>query len=158
MATADQNVQMGPQLRHTLQQRASCQTHILAANGSSSRFCRTNKIFKQSNPGKMVQFLLLGVAELVSLLLLVPSINAKGHADCCPVTTFLTWVLRRGQYQHFMPAMVIKRNLLSELKKEYLFRLSRSQRQMASQAISDLCKDLLQFPLFASKNIIAMFY
>ena len=139
MATADQNVQMGPQLRHTLQQRASCQAHILAlaANGSSSRFCRTNKIFKQSNPGKMVQFLLLGVAERVSLLLLVPSINAKGHVDCCPVTTFLTWVLRRGQYQHFMPAMVIKRNLLSELKKEYLFRLSRSQRQMASQAISD---------------------
>jgi len=35
-------------------------------------------------PGKMVQFLLLGVAELVSLLLLVPSINAKGHVDCCP--------------------------------------------------------------------------
>ena len=44
----------------------------------------------------MVQFLLLGVAELVSLLLLVPSINAKGHVDCCPVTTFLTWVFRRG--------------------------------------------------------------
>ena len=44
----------------------------------------------------MVQFLLLGVAVLVSLLLLVPSINAKDHADCCPVMTFLTWVFRQG--------------------------------------------------------------
>ena len=44
-----------------------------------------------------------------------------------------------------------------EPRNEFWFRLSRSQRQMASQAISDLCKDLLQFPLFASKYIIAMF-
>jgi len=34
--------------------------------------------------GKMVQFLHPCIAELVSLLLLVSSIDAKGHADCCP--------------------------------------------------------------------------